>query len=109
MRFLNAIRRSYISLTILLLYTVVKDLNIDMDGIHSFCAGLRGYHRIGWSVPTAGIKPTFLQLYNYDVDELDDRITFKVARELNREVMSELQRELYCINPLVQEFKAVDG
>ena len=60
-------------------------------------------------MPTAGIKPTFLQLYSYDVDELDDRITFKVARELNREVMSELQRELYCIDPLVQEYKAVDG
>ncbi len=91
----------------MILSTCVKDLKIDMDRIHSFWAGLRAHHRIGLSVPTSGTKPTFLQVYTYYGDELDDRMSLKVAGELNREVMSELQQGLHRINPSVREFKAV--
>ena len=56
----------------------------------------------------AGVRPTFLQLYIYDANELDDRMHLDVAKDLSRDTVDRLQRMLHARNPFVRFFKAID-
>lgn len=76
--------------------------------MHNFCAGLRAYHMIGLPPTSPGVRPTYLLLYIYDANELDDRMHLDVAKELQRGTVERLQRMLHSRNPFVQCFKAIN-
>ncbi len=76
--------------------------------MHNFCAGLRAYHMIGLPPARPGVRPTYLSLYIYDANELDDRMHLDVAKDLQRGTMERLQRMLHSRNPFVQCFKAIN-
>ena len=76
--------------------------------MHNFCAGLRAYHMIGLPPERPGVRPTYLSLYIYDANELDDRMHLDVAKDLQRGTVERLQRMLHSRNPFVQCFKAIN-
>jgi hypothetical protein len=86
----------------------VDNLNARYGGIHNFCIGHRAYHMIGLDRVPEGMRPTFLQLYIHDQDELNDRMAMKVAERLDRDVMQALQQELHLVNPFIRRFKAIN-
>ena len=90
------------------LHIRVKDVRESFGWMHNFCAGLRAYHMIRLPAPQPGVRSTFLQLYNYDGNELDDRIHLNVASQLRAGTIERLQRMLHNCNPFVQAFKAID-
>ena len=55
-----------------------------------------------------GARPTFLQLYIYDSNELADRLHLDVAKGLRPAVLEQLQSMLHNCNPFVQFFKKID-
>ena len=86
----------------------VQDVRQDLGFMHNFCTGLRAYHMTGLPLLAAGVRPTFLQLYIYDANELDDRMHLDVAKDLSRDTVYRLQRMLHARNPFVRFFKAID-
>ncbi|KAL0021630.1 hypothetical protein WJX77_001364 [Trebouxia sp. C0004] len=88
--------------------TGVKDVRQSFGWMHKFCAGLRAYHMIGLPPESPGVRPTYLSLYIYVANELDDRMHLDVAKELQRGTMERLQRMLQSHNPFVQCFKAIN-
>ena len=86
----------------------VQDVRQNLGFMHNFCTGLRAYHMTGLPPMAAGARPTFLQLYIYDANELDDRMHLDVAKDLSRDAVDRLQRMLHTCNPFVRFFKAID-
>lgn len=86
----------------------MDNLNSKYGGVHSFCIAHRAYHMIGLDRIPVGMRPTFLQLYIHDQDELNDRMAMRVAEKLDRDVMKALQQELHLVNPFVRRFKAIN-
>lgn len=86
----------------------VQDVRQDLGFMHNFCTGVRAYHMTGLPPMAAGVRPTFLQLYIYDANELDDRLHLDAAKDLSRDTVDRLQRMLHAHNPFVQFFKAID-
>ena len=86
----------------------VQDVRQDLGFMHNCCTGLRAYHMTGLPPMAAGVRPTFLQLYIYDANELDDRMHLDVAKDLSKDTVDRLQCMLHARNPFVQFFKAID-
>ena len=72
------------------------------------CQALRAYHTIGLPPARPGVRPTFLQLYIYDGNELDDCMRLNVAKELQSGTVKRLQHKSHSCNPFVQCCKAID-
>ena len=69
----------------------ITDVRQSFGWMHNFCAGLRAYHMIGLPPVRPGVRPTFLQLYIYDGNKLDDRMHLDVAKNLQHGTVERLQ------------------
>ncbi|PKY59706.1 hypothetical protein RhiirA4_482684 [Rhizophagus irregularis] len=82
------------------------DESFQGQGVSNFKIHGQIYHRIGSLMPDEGQKPVFVQLYIYDTDH-ENSNQFRIMRDLNGEILKNLQNMLDTYNPYIQNFRQV--
>ncbi|GET67424.1 uncharacterized protein LOC104885245 [Rhizophagus irregularis DAOM 181602=DAOM 197198] len=82
------------------------DESFQGQGVSNFKIHGQIYHRVGSLMPDEGQKPVFAQLYIYDTDH-ENSNRLHVMRDLNAEMLQNLQNMLDTSNPYIQNFRQV--
>ena len=98
--------RAYNSLLACSSFGAKIDESFQGQGVTNFKIYGQIYHRMGSLLPVEGQNPVFAQLYIYDTDhENSNRLS--VMRNINAEILQNLQIMLDTYNPYIQNFRQV--